>query len=515
MKTCPTCKQNFEDNVEFCPDDGQKLRRAASKEDALVGSVLDHRYIVEEKIGEGGMGSVYRGFQKSVGRPVAIKTLRKTLIDSEEFIDRFFREAQIASKINHPNCVTIYEYGHSEDDTVYIAMEFLDGEPLSDLAERRQLSLIEILEIACDTSRALAAAHAFNVVHRDLKPDNIFVVDVPGGGSNAKVLDFGIAKALDAEKSMTRTGMIFGTPEYMSPEQCAGTTIDGRSDLYSLGCILYELVGGRTPFRATTPMAVLMAHVNEAAPKLDPDTPIPPSLDAIIFKLLEKDPEDRFATANDVLEALEHELKVLQGIASGSMPIPLGTQTQKNTSELAFDSTAAFDSSEMASVPKSGGPNKALIGVVLVALIAVVGGVAFMAIDSTDSAAAAQAETTANTSGAIETTPIEIEPIEVVEEVAEPDQTTPDETQTTAEEVAAIDPAESEDEPVVEPKEEPAPKKTTRRTTKKREPRKTTTEEKKVEAKKVEEKTTTKEEPKKKTGTDKAFDDEMNDLLGF
>lgn len=348
MKLCPTCQTEYGEEVEFCPADGMKLRvRRDEQADPLVGRALDDRWIIEEKLGEGGMGAVYKGHQRSVNRTVAIKTLRPQLVESEEFVNRFFREAQIAANIAHPNCVTILDYGEAKDGTLYLAMEFLDGELLTDRIETGELTVKQVLEIGIQVASALSAAHDQSIVHRDLKPDNIFLLDVPGGATFVKVLDFGIAKMLDSNTQVTKTGMIFGTPEYMSPEQCRGDRIDGRSDLYALGCILYELVGGRTPFRATTPMAVLMAHVNEDVPGL-PATDagnIPPGLERIIMRLLEKRPENRPESAAKVRAELEAELQRLE---NPSAKVTAPREIVAPSVNIGFDETVGFTESESA-----------------------------------------------------------------------------------------------------------------------------------------------------------------------
>jgi serine/threonine-protein kinase len=396
MKVCPTCQNEYPENVEFCPTDGTKLRaRRGEEEDPLIGRALDGRWIVEEKLGEGGMGSVYKGHQRSVNRTVAIKTLRPQLVDSEEFVDRFFREAQIAGNISHPHCVTILDYGESDDGTLFLAMEFLDGEALTDRLEAGSMPVKQVIEVGIQVASALSAAHEQSIVHRDLKPDNIFLIDVPGGATFAKVLDFGIAKMLDSNTQMTKTGMIFGTPEYMSPEQCRGGEIDGRSDLYSLGCILYELVGGRTPFRGTTPMAVLMAHVNQKAPSLaegDTAAHVPPTFERVIMQLIEKDPEHRFQTAAEVREALEAELQRLDSFEPGA-PVPDAEaatgprEVVADPVEIGFDETVGLQSTERPApqdtapvegdfdefaAPQTGDRRGTLIAIAVVAVLAVV-----------------------------------------------------------------------------------------------------------------------------------------------
>lgn len=312
QKICPTCQRSYGDEVVYCPHDGMKLRHSRPEgDDPMLGRVLDGRWIIEKAIGAGGMGAVYLGHQRSVDRQVAIKTLRANLSETDDFVDRFFREARIATTINHPHSVTILDFGQDEDGTLYLAMEYLVGTLLSERIKEGDLTFEEILRIGVQIASALSAAHDANIVHRDLKPDNIFLLDIPGGGTFVKVLDFGIAKVLGAETQVTRTGQVFGTPQYMSPEQCQGHEVDGRADLYSLGCILYELVGGRPPFSAETPMAILMAHVVNEIPPLRQQRELPDALERAITSLLAKDPNDRPADASAaraLFEALLAEL---------------------------------------------------------------------------------------------------------------------------------------------------------------------------------------------------------------
>ena len=318
MKVCPECQSEYTDEVEFCSNDGMKLRASRDGEsDPMLGRILEGRWIIEEKIGEGGMGSVYKGSQRSVNRKVAIKTLRPSLISSDEFVDRFFREAKIATTINHPNCVTILDFGQTEDDVLYLAMEFLEGMPLSDWLEQDTLPLEQILMVTEQVATALEAAHAQNIIHRDLKPDNVFLQKTAGKDIHAKLLDFGIAKDTGSETQFTRTGQIFGTPNYMSPEQCSGEELDGRSDIYALGCILYEMLCGKPPFDGANSMAILMAQVTE--------TPVPPSqivavpqpVERLTLALLEKDRDDRPASATEVRQLVK---QVRYQVGAGPAP---------------------------------------------------------------------------------------------------------------------------------------------------------------------------------------------------
>jgi len=197
MQVCPECGREYEDEVEYCPHDAAQVREvqqedADDDQDSLVGRLLDGRWRIREKFGEGGMGSIYVASQESVDREVVIKTLRTGLSDSEEFTERFWREAKVTTTINHPHCVTILDYGETDDGTLYLAMELLDGEPLADRMERGRIPLGEVLEIGKQIASALAAAHERDIVHRDLKPDNIYLLDISDGSTFVKVLDFGI-----------------------------------------------------------------------------------------------------------------------------------------------------------------------------------------------------------------------------------------------------------------------------------------------------------------------------------
>lgn len=340
MKICPQCQTEYADDVEFCSHDGMKLRMDRGEvEDPMVGQVLDGRWVIEDKIGEGGMGSVYRGSQKSVNRTVAIKTLRPALVSNTEFVDRFFREAKIATTINHPHCVTILDFGQTDDEVLYLAMEFLEGLPLADRLEQGQIALNQALKIGEQIAAALEAAHAQNIIHRDLKPDNVFLQSTAGVDVHIKLLDFGIAKDTGSQTQYTRTGQIFGTPNYMSPEQCSGEPLDGRADLYSLGCILYEMFCGKPPFDAASSMAILMAHVTEQPKPPSQLAPVPPQVEALIMKLLAKQREDRFINAT----AVRQHIAQLRAELEGQAAIARSQQMQAMTSPQAAPALGLAD----------------------------------------------------------------------------------------------------------------------------------------------------------------------------
>jgi serine/threonine-protein kinase len=312
--------------------------------DALIGRVLDSRWVIEEQIGEGGMGAVYLASQRSVDRKVAIKTLRPELCNSREFVDRFFREARVASTIAHPHCVTILDFGQTDDGILYLAMEYLEGMPLTHRLRHPDLGVREIVQICMQIASALAAAHDGNIIHRDLKPDNVFLLSISDGSTFIKVLDFGIAKDTSSDDQMTKTGQVFGTPEYMSPEQCRGNKIDGRSDLYSLGCILYRMLGGHPPFESDTPMAVLVSHVSEQprhVRELIDRADVPEALIDLCMRLLEKDPNDRPDDAQAVRNELE---RIIDNTTTGGIPV---ISSPAQSDEHVSGPTLASDSAEL------------------------------------------------------------------------------------------------------------------------------------------------------------------------
>src|SRR5271169_3303456 len=299
MKTCPTCQHTYPDDFSLCPRDGAPLATQAEATEAQLVAGLSRRFRIVRRLGAGGMGAVFLAEQITVGdRPVAVKILNRKLLDDPDFLLRFQNEAASTGRIRHLNVVTIYESGQADDGTPYIAMEFLEGESLRETLKRRgALPVPEVAEILQQAARGLNAAHRLGIIHRDLKPDNIFltypddaaappmgahdgvafaqdvgaglVPALPVGIADAgraqdppvrpvvvKLVDFGIAK-LRESGAHTQTGMVLGTPEYMSFEQASGMRsdeLDARSDIYSLGVVVYEMLTGRTPFHSDTPV---------------------------------------------------------------------------------------------------------------------------------------------------------------------------------------------------------------------------------------------------------------------
>ena len=280
--------------------------------DPLIGRTLDGRYRIEAVLGEGGMGLVYRARHAMLNKPLAIKVLKPEVSKDAEVMQRFQQEAQSASAIGSQHIIDISDFGTLPDQSTYFVMEFLDGVSLTKAMEMehpmRTERLIRVAKQICD---ALGAAHERSIVHRDLKPDNIYLVKRGNDKDFVKVLDFGIAKVGGASSKLTKAGQVFGTPHYMSPEQCAGANVDQRTDIYALGVILYEMASGRVPFDADNLMGILTKHMYEkpiAPHELPPPVEVPPGLEAIIMKCLEKSTEVRYQSMGEVkadLEAIE------------------------------------------------------------------------------------------------------------------------------------------------------------------------------------------------------------------
>jgi serine/threonine-protein kinase len=270
------------------------------------------KYYLKEFIGEGAMGRVYKAEQLALKKAFAVKSLLPALTHDEASQQRFANEAHNAASLNHPNCVSVVDYGRSSDGAAFIVMEYVEGTTLENIiAESFPLARERIVDITLQVLAALTEAHGLGILHRDLKPDNILVQTLRTHGELAKVLDFGIAKLMDGAPTasqrpgLTNQGMVCGTPEYMSPEQARGEQLDPRSDLYSVGIVLYQMLTDRPPFESESAIEVLHMHLH--------DEPVPPSklnetepgpLEAVCLRALAKDPDDRFATANDFREAL-------------------------------------------------------------------------------------------------------------------------------------------------------------------------------------------------------------------
>lgn len=268
--------------------------------------VLDNRYRIIDKIGVGGMADVYRGEDTLLGRPVAIKILHANFANDDEFVSRFKREAQAAGKLNHPNIVNMYDVGFDQD-LHYIIMEYVDGKTLKEyITEKGRLSIDEAVKFTIAIGEGLEHAHAMGIVHCDIKPHNVIITRT----GRVKVTDFGIARAMNSTNTVMYTNSIMGSAHYLSPEQASGKTIDGSTDIYSLGIVLYEMLSGKVPFEGETPIAVALKHVREKViPPTRYNPSIPPLLESVVLKALSKDPKDRFESISDMMS----DLRLSQG----------------------------------------------------------------------------------------------------------------------------------------------------------------------------------------------------------
>ena len=316
MKLCPKCgHQNAPERI-FCEECGADIAQIASDgKDPLLGAILVGKFHIQEMIGQGAMGRVYRAIQKPINREVAIKILHQHLVEDQRVARRFQREAEAASRFNHPNSIAIFDFGQTETGSLYIAMEYITGRDLAAIiAQDAPLDTDRVIRIGSQVLSALQLAHANKIIHRDLKPENVMLAELPGQEEVVKVCDFGIAKiqqsaGLGSESALTMFGMICGTPYYMSPEQAKGEELDGRTDLYSMGVILYEMLTGEVPFRGSTPVEVIARHLTdtpERPSKLRPENPVPRILEEVVMRALSKKREERFANAEAFRLALEH-----------------------------------------------------------------------------------------------------------------------------------------------------------------------------------------------------------------
>lgn len=312
-KICPQCSTQYEDDQRFCPLDGSTLKSLSGAAD-LVGSVIADRYHVIRKLGEGGMGQVYLAEHVRMGRKSAVKVLHPGMVHDADAISRFNREASNASRISHPNVAAIYDFGETSDGLIYLAMEFVEGEPLTDIIERvGALPAARAASIVKQAGDALAVAHELGIVHRDLKPDNIMIARNRDGSDCVKVVDFGIAKAANVEaQKVTRTGLIVGTPEYMSPEQLAGDPLDGRSDIYSLALVGFAMLTGRLPFPSETAQESMIMRLTDrprSLAEMKPEVKWPAQLQAVMDRALSRDAASRYASAaefgHDFAKAIE------------------------------------------------------------------------------------------------------------------------------------------------------------------------------------------------------------------
>ncbi|MEK6611923.1 MAG: serine/threonine-protein kinase [Gemmatimonadota bacterium] len=301
QKICPTCGTEYPLSERFCPRDGTALRATAAGSD-LMGTVVADRYHILKKLGEGGMGQVYLAEHVKMGRKSALKVMNPGMNQDADAIARFNREAANASRLNHPNICAIYDFGETPDGLIYLAMEFIEGQSLSSLVEKSgALPPARAASIIHQSADALQVAHDAGIVHRDLKPDNIMIARNRDGTDLAKVVDFGIAKAhsSDAQK-VTKTGLVVGTPEYMSPEQLSGDKLDGRSDIYSLALVAFNCLTGTLPFAGSSAQEAMIARLIEqpkTLAEMRPDAAWPDEVQRVMDKALARDANERYQSA--------------------------------------------------------------------------------------------------------------------------------------------------------------------------------------------------------------------------
>lgn len=319
MRQCPQCQSTCEEQHKFCPTCGFPVSKVAvHNDDPLVGRTLPGGYVILDLVGIGGMGRVYRAEQTNLGRTVAVKIIHPHLVGEENAAARFITEARAASRLNHPNSVAVIDFGKTEDGQLYLVMEFLRGKDLARIQyEEGPLAFRRIVGILRQVLAALSEAHHLGIIHRDLKPENIILEQVRTGGDFVKVVDFGLAKMrVEAvQPNITSPGIVCGTPEYMSPEQGRGDPLDARSDLYAVGVIFYQLLTGRLPFEADSPTQVVLMHITEAPQdprSVVPERSIPSLIADVCLMALAKDPNHRFANADEFSEALGDALTQIE-----------------------------------------------------------------------------------------------------------------------------------------------------------------------------------------------------------
>ena len=341
---CPKCNAVNPAETSFCSKCGTAIGSSGSgdRQDPFIGTFVGERFLVKRQLGEGGMGVVYEAEQTAMDRKVALKVLHPHLNDDELYV-RFQREAAASSKLEHPNIITVYDFGRTENESLYIAMEFIDGHSLDDdIKQNGAMPWDRACSIGTQICSALRNAHEKNIIHRDMKPENVMLCKRGDETDFVKVLDFGIAKLMDdgetdQQKALTKTGMVFGTPQYMSPEQVRGEKLDARSDIYSVGIIIYEMLTGKLPFNADTPMGLLTKHLIDVPPAFvdvnaAASASVPAELEALVMAALSKDANSRPQTMKEFGQALDGFLGVNHSgkttVASAVAPSHAKTQMQ-------------------------------------------------------------------------------------------------------------------------------------------------------------------------------------------
>jgi serine/threonine protein kinase len=348
-KYCPFCAEEYAEDIDLCPQHGVKLLTPES--DPMIGSVLGDRYEVVAFLGSGGMSVVYKGRHRLMNKMVAIKMLHSKLLGDTLTMKRFQQEAEGTSRLGHNNVVTVHDFGVTDSQQPYLVMDFVAGKTIAQILDQNGFIPVErSLNIFVQICQGLNHAHKHGIIHRDLKPSNIMLLDSVEG-ELVKILDFGLAKLLPTDgesvQKLTQTGEFFGTAYYMSPEQCAGNAIDLRSDIYSLGCVMYETLVGLPPFMADNVLKTMQCHSNEIPRtfrEVRQDIEIPAALETIVRKCIEKKPEDRYQSVDELLKELRSQL---DGLRSGSVPtaatpIPVVVSAQPRRKRLMAYAAAGF-----------------------------------------------------------------------------------------------------------------------------------------------------------------------------
>ncbi len=371
VKTCPTCSAEYPLSERFCPRDGTALRSADVHGD-LVGNIVAERYHVIKKLGEGGMGTVYLAEHVKMGRKSALKVMNPGMNRDADAVARFNREAANASRLNHPHICAIYDFGETPDGLIYLAMEFIEGDALTALIERAgSLPPARAATILHQSADALAVAHDYGIVHRDLKPDNIMITKGRDGADVAKVVDFGIAKASSSEaQKVTKTGLVVGTPEYMSPEQLAGDTLDGRSDIYSLALVGFNMLTGTLPFPSNSAQEAMIMRLTDRPRRLDemkPEIAWPEELQTVMDHALARDFEERYKSAAEFGRDFARAIAAMPSVSTAEDKTQvIGAASAVPKTRVAGASAGAVTGAPAAASgpagPAAGGSTKVMIG---------------------------------------------------------------------------------------------------------------------------------------------------------
>jgi serine/threonine-protein kinase len=389
QKVCPTCGSEYPLSERFCPRDGTALRSSSTTGD-LLGSIVAERYHILKKLGEGGMGTVYLAEHVKMGRKAALKVMNPGMNADPDAIARFNREAANASRLNHPNVCGIYDFGETPEGLIYLAMEFIEGESLTSLIEKNgHLAPPRAASIIHQAADALAVAHDYGIVHRDLKPDNIMIAKARDGSDLVKVVDFGIAKASssDAQK-VTKTGLVVGTPEYMSPEQLAGDKLDGRSDIYSLGLVAFNCLTGLLPFPSESAQETMIMRLTDrpkTLAEIKPGIQWPKELQAVMDKVLARDANARYQKSaefgRDIAKAVENMPAAVAAAAGTLVMGAEAVEVPKTRMAAASGATVKIEAPAAATVAmRSAAPAKKSPMMMIVAAVVVIAGIGGAAI---------------------------------------------------------------------------------------------------------------------------------------